>query len=221
MNKSYPILYSFRRCPYAMRARMAIFKAGIEVELREVVMRDRPQELYDIFKPGSVPVLHLPDGTVIGESLKVMLWALEQNDPDEWLKPKNEALSLIEMVSQPNGKFKYALDRYKYPDRYLSDDMPVFEDDMRKICLDILREWNVRIAENGYLIGDQISLADIAIFPFVRQYAHTDLDWFDKQDLKPLQNWLSAHKQSDLFTKTMRKYDQWHSGNAPLIWPDF
>ena len=212
-TQTLPILYTFRRCPYAMRARMALYQAGVTVELREVVLRDRPAQLYEIFEPGSVPALQLSDGTIMGESLDIMFWALEQHDPDGWLDNKDEALPLIEQIRQPDGAFKYALDRYKYPGRYPDEDCS----GMRERGLEILKEWNERIERDGFLSGSKITIADIAIFPFVRQFAHTDLDWFNAQDVKPLQNWLEAHKDSDLFNAVMQKFPLWEEGQQPLI----
>jgi glutathione S-transferase len=208
----HPVLYSFRRCPYAMRARMGLYKAGIKLELREIVLRDKPEHMLEISPKGTVPVLQLTDGKVLEESLEILLWALKQHDPDGWLDNKDSALSLIK--TNDTG-FKYALDRYKYPNRYPDEDCS----GMRERGMEILKDWNSRIENNGYLNGAKISLADIAIFPFVRQYAHTDRDWFDAQDIKPLQMWLETHKNSALFKAIMEKFELWSPGQDPVIWP--
>lgn len=205
-----PILYSFRRCPYAMRARMAIAVSGIEVELREVVLRDKPSELVAISPKATVPVLLLPDGRVIEESLDIMQWVLGQNDPEGWLNGMN-----TELIVANDGPFKAALDRYKYPHRY---DLESGEAH-RNSAVEHLANLNRILSEQSYLAGETRGLADIALFPFIRQFAATDQDWFDAQPLRALQNWLSGLIQSDLFAGIMHRYPQWHTGDAVTIFP--
>ncbi len=210
-----PILYSFRRCPYAMRARLALTVAGITCRLREVVLREKPPEMLAASPKGTVPVLVLPDGNVIEESLAIMEWALGQSDPQAWLSPQqgNEA-DLRALIAACDGPFKQHLDRYKYPNRY-GDIDPT---EHRSQGHAFLTQLNDRLRAGQQLFGDRISLADIAIFPFVRQFANTDRDWFDAQALPGLQGWLTAHLGSALFTGIMHKYAQWQSGDAE---PDF
>lgn len=196
------ILYSFRRCPYAMRARMALDVAEIELEHREILLKDKPPQMLEASPKGTVPVLVLSDGNVVDESLDVMLWALGRHDPEHWLARSEAAFTLIE---RNDGPFKHALDRYKYPNRY--DDIDPAE--QREIGLSILKDMNAQIGATGYLVGDQDSLADIATFPFVRQFAHTDRAWFDQQDLPNLQSWLDRHLNSPRFTRIMRKHPLW------------
>lgn len=197
-----PILYSFRRCPYAMRARLALDVAGIALEHREVLLKDKPQDMLEASPKGTVPVLVLPDDHVIDESLDVMLWALRENDPENWLGSLDAARPLIETN---DGAFKHALDRYKYPNRYENVD-PV---DQRETGLAILRELEQCLAGQAHLCGDTPGIADAAIFPFVRQFAHTDRDWFATTPLPHLHRWLASHLESERFGRVMVKHEVW------------
>ena len=198
-----PILYSFRRCPYAMRARLALAASQTEVEHREILLRDKPAAMLEASAKGTVPVLVLPDGTVIDESLDVMLWALGRNDPDNWLEHGEEALQLI---ARADGPFKHDLDRYKYgTSRYEGADALQH----RASGLTFLNDLNARLSESAQLFGESMSLADAAIFPFVRQFANTDRDWFDALELPCLQAWLARHLKSPLFASVMTKHNLW------------
>jgi len=175
-----------------MRARLALYAANIKVELREIVLRDKPAQMLEISPKGTVPVLQLTDGTIIDESLDIMIYALGRQDPEE---------------------FKYALDRYKYPDRYPDEDCS----NMFDRGAEILRDLNTRIKQNGALIDDYNTLADYAIFPFVRQFANTDRDRFHGLNLKPLEEWLNNHLESDLFNHVMEKYKPWQPEDEPIM----
>ncbi len=202
-----PVLYSFRRCPYAMRARVALVVSGTACELREVKLADKPQAMLDASPKGTVPVLVLPDGTVIEESIDVMHWALARNDPEGWLE-RDDA----ELIARNDGPFKHALDRYKYPNRYDDcDPLP-----HREAGLAFLRELDARIGVQGQLCGARRGLADAAIFPFVRQFANHDRKWFDAQDLPHLHPWLAGHLDSPLFATVMRREKPWQPGDAPI-----
>lgn len=201
-----PVLYSFRRCPYAMRARMALLESGTDVELREVVLRDKPAEMLTASPKGTVPVLVLPDGQVIDESLEVMRWALARNDPLAWLARDDATL-----IADCDATFKHHLDRYKYPDRHGSD--PV---EHRASGLVWLGGLEVRLAGPENLCGDAVGLADIAIFPFVRQFAVTDRTWWDAQDLPRVRAWLDQHVGSDRFARAMLRVPPWRAGDAPV-----
>lgn len=194
------ILYSFRRCPYAMRARMALSSSGMEYEHREVVLRDKPPEMLEVSPKGTVPVLVTPTGTVIEESLDIMRHALAMKDPEGWLERDDP-----ELVAANDGPFKHHLDRYKYATRY-SDVDP---EEHRSAALDILRQLDARLAKDAYLCGARRGLADIAIFPFIRQFANADRTWFDAQSLPRLQDWLERLITSELFTGVMAKHAQW------------
>ena len=209
-----PILYSFRRCPYAMRARMALWVAGIAVELREVKLADKPAELAQASPKATVPVLRLPDGSVIDESLAIMRWSLAQSDPEAWLAGEDTAL-----IARNDGPFKRALDRYKYPTRYPEEaqgDEDTFHFDHRSHGLAFLEDLNTRLADSAHLSGDTRTLTDIALFPFIRQFANTDRDWFDAQGLPHLQTWLEGHLASDLFARVMPKFTPWKAGDDPI-----
>ena len=211
-----PILYSFRRCPYAMRARMAIAASGVQVGLREVVLRDKPAEMLAASPKGTVPVLVLPDGEVIDESLEIMFWSLLQHDPAGLLDADNAQINAL--VSENDGPFKQHLDRYKYPDRYPNDLLT--REDHRNAGLAHFKGLDMWLeAKGGQLCGPRTTLADLATFPFVRQFANTDRDWFDAQDLPYLHRWLAGHLSSDLFRSVMHKHAQWKTGDPEIDFP--
>jgi len=196
------VLYSFRRCPYAMRARMALSVSGARYDHREVVLRDKPAEMLAVSPKGTVPVLVTEHGAVLEESLDIMRWALGRSDPESWLARHDEAL-----LEANDGPFKHHLDRYKYATRY--DD--VDPEEHRAAALEILQRLEARLAASAFLCGDARGFADIAIFPFIRQFANADRTWFDAQDLPGLQAWLAALIGSDLFAGVMHKHPQWRS----------
>jgi glutathione S-transferase len=201
-----PVLYSFRRCPYAMRARMALHVAGISCEHREVELKAKPSEMLDASAKGTVPILVLHDDRVLDESLKIMYWALEKNDPHKWLKPQTGRSDAMQgLIADNDGPFKNDLDRYKYPNRY--DAAPAHLH--RDRGLGFLARLDSQLSADGQLYGARISMADIAIFPFVRQFANTDRDWFDALPLPALQSWLDHHTGSKLFAAIMEKHDIW------------
>lgn len=204
-----PVLYSFRRCPYAMRARLALTVSGRRCELREVTLRAKPPSMLAASPKGTVPVLVLPSGAVIDESLNIMRWALLQHDPESWLARDDPAL-----VAEIDGAFKQALDRYKYPERY--DVNPLIH---RALGLTFLQKLNARLADRGQLCGHVRGLADAAIMPFVRQFAAVDQAWFDEQPLPHLRAWLSDHLASDLFDAIMIRLPSWTSGDLRIFLP--
>lgn len=194
-----PILYSFRRCPYAIRARLALAVSETAVEHREVKLRDKPAEMLAASPKGTVPVLVLPDGRVIDESLDIMRWALARNDPEDWLSGDDPTL-----IAANDGAFKHHLDRYKYPDRYPADGV-----DHRAAALAMLERLEARLDAHPYLGGARFGLTDAAILPFVRQFAAVDRDWFAAQDLPRVQAWLEAFLGSGLFAQVMVAREQW------------
>lgn len=203
-----PILYSFRRCPYAIRARLALWVAGVTVELREVKLAAKPPQLIAASPKATVPVLVLADGTVIDESLTIMRWALGRSDPEGWLAGDDAAL-----IAANDGPFKHHLDRAKYPGRYEEDGAT----DHRVAALGLLAPLEARLAQAPFLCGAARSLTDMALFPFVRQFAAIDPDWFGAQPLPRLQVWLAAHLASDLFATVMPKYAPWQAGDPPIV----
>ena len=207
MTTSLPILYSFRRCPYAMRARLALAISGLQYELCEVVLKNKPAELLAFSPKGTVPVLVLPSGQVIDESLEIMRWALTQNDPENWLG-NNDIDNMLAFIAGNDGPFKHALDRYKYPHRYSSEsggDAQAFALAQRHEAASWLQSLEARLNQ-GWLFSHQASFADMATLPFVRQFAHTDAAWFAAQPWPRLQAWLARFEASQLFVNIMEKY---------------
>lgn len=200
----YPILYSFRRCPYAMRARMALLVSGQTCVLREVTLRAKPAEMIAASAKATVPILALPDGRVVDESLDIMRWALARNDPEDWLGTDDTAL-----VAENDGPFKDHLDRYKYPDRHGADPA-----DHRAMGLVFLSSLEARLAKRSNLARETRSFADVAIMPFVRQFAATDQGWFEAQSLPSLKAWLARHSESRLFQQAMIRLPPWRQGDA-------
>jgi len=216
MSGEVPILYSFRRCPYAMRARMAIAASGQTCALREVVLRNKPPEMIAVSPKGTVPVLVLPDERVIEESLEIMHWALGRNDPQGWLAPLNDDRDALDaMIAENDGPFKDALDRYKYPTRYDISD-PLHN---RTRGLEFLKKLNARLVKTAYLCSDDFTLADAAIAPFIRQFANNDREWFDALYLSGVQKWLQGILESDRFLSVMEKHPAWESGMDEPAFP--
>ena len=199
------VLYSYRRCPYAMRARMALAYSGIAVEIREISLREKPASLLTISPKGTVPVLQ-SDDLVIEQSYDIMKWALRLSDPDQWLSAQTESV-IDEWVEKNDGPFKKLLDQYKYPDRYPDISL---EETLSQATSLFLGPINEHLKRSAYLLGPKISLADIAIFPFVRQFAMVDPDWIDQSGLKFLKQWLNEHIESPLFLSVMQKYPTWY-----------
>ena len=197
-----PILYTFRRCPYAMRARLALAYAGIEVEYREIELRNKPQAMLDVSPKGTVPVLQLESGQVIDESLDIMCWALNQHDPEGWLTHQTQALALID---ENDTTFKVWLDKYKYADRFPEHSQTYY----REQGGIFLQQLETLLKEHTFLLANQPTLADCAIFPFMRQFAFVDKPWFDQSPYPKLQTWLNFHLKSELFEEIMVKRPIW------------
>jgi len=195
-----PILYSYRRCPYAMRARMALQYAGVEVVIREISFRDKPKHLLEISPKATVPVLVLADGTVIDESIDIMHWALNQRDVDGWLDIDLTAAN--QLIEANDGSFKKALDAYKYADRYPEKTQQEHRADGEVF----LQQLESRLSENKGLFGKLPTLADIAIFPFIRQFKGVDSQWFEAAPYPQLNAWLMALIESALFVSIMQKH---------------
>lgn len=202
-----PILYSFRRCPYAMRARMSLVNAGQRCIIREIVLRNKPQTMISLSPKATVPVLQLANGQVLDESLDIMMWALTENDPGGWLTPEIGTMTDMQnLIAENDGPYKNHLDQYKYSTRYDDDTDPEYH---RQQGAEFLKTLNDRLDHHGQLFGPRPCLADFAIFPFVRQFANTDRDWFDGQSFAPLHNWLAGHLSSQLFQSIMKKWPVW------------
>ena len=197
-----PILYSFRRCPYAMRARMSIVRRNFQVELREVILRDRPDHMMEISPKGTVPVLLLEDGTVIEESLEIMQHVLD------WDLSEEEQ----HWISRNDDEFKFHLDRYKYPNRYEDVD----EIEQRTLASAYLMDLDRRLATEPSISE---ALSD-ALFPFVRQLANHNRDWFDVQPWASVLEWLNENLESEAFKACMKKHKQWVEGDATIVFPE-
>lgn len=195
-----PLLYSYRRCPYAMRARMALIAAGIPWRHCEISLRDKPAAMIAASPKGTVPVLVLATGEVIDQSLAIMLWALGQNDGQNWLVDMNDSLALISVCDET---FKPALDRYKYFTRHPEKTQSQYRAE-GEIFLALLEGL---LQKHPYLAGDDLRLGDIAIFPFVRQFSKVDIAWFRDCPYPRLREWLAELEESDLFRMAMRKFE--------------
>lgn len=215
MPSALPVLYSFRRCPYAMRARLALVASDQPCELREVVLKNKPAEMLAASPKGTVPVLLTEDGAVLEQSLDVMLWALRRNDPLRWLQPGSGTLQdMLALVATCEDDFKPQLDRYKYPDRHADGREPA-----RERGAAFLRELEARLSASPQLMDTHATLADAALMPFVRQFAMVAPTWFDAQPWPRLHAWLAHWTESDLFERAMGKYAPWKSGEAGIDFP--
>jgi glutathione S-transferase len=211
-----PILYSFRRCPYAIRARLALAACGPQVELREVILRDKAPEFLATSPTATVPCMQLPDGTVIDESLDIMIWATARHDPQGLRQPERGTFErMVELVERCEDEFKPHLDRYKYDSRYPDLDAG---DERAKASM-YLHELDGLLCGSAFLFGGRRSIADIGIAPFVRQFAHVDLDWFNARDWPDLIRWLEAFKASDDFRSIMTKHPKWQAGDPATLFP--
>jgi len=207
-----PILYSFRRCPYAMRARMTITYTGIEVRLREVILKDKPAAMLAASSKGTVPVLIQTNGKVIDESRDIMRWALNQNDPAGWLQGADGDDSLVDLC---DSEFKHWLDRYKYAVRFPEQQEAWY----RQQGEQFLAQLEVRLSQWRYLSGTSLSVADVAVAPFVRQFAAVDSPWWSARPYPSVSNWLHDFINSPLFLGAMNKYPQWREGEADIPFP--
>ncbi|WP_367107482.1 glutathione S-transferase [uncultured Psychrobacter sp.] len=214
MTSSLHRLYSFRRCPYAMRARLAILFADLQVELREIVLKSKPPQMLTISPKGTVPVLQLSGGTVIEESREIMMWALDQNDP-QGLLDTEVLVQANALIDKNDNKFKYWLDRYKYADRHTDLTQTEYRQRGEKF-LQILEEL---LTKNSFLLGDSVSIADIGIMPFVRQFAHVDREVFYNLPYPNLQRWLQEWLAHPIFLQVMTKYPPWQEDDEIVLFP--
>ena len=206
-----PVLYSFRRCPYAMRARMAIILSSVECELREVLLKNKPEEMLSLSPKGTVPVLTF-DKKVLDESMDVINWAFAK-DSSKFLKYTSfEAKLCNYFIELFDAKFKYHLDRYKYASRYERT-----SDDHQGECLKILMELNESIDADPWIFGATVSLLDISILPFIRQCKIANPHWFLKQDFKQVINLLDYFESSVLFHMAMKKFDEWNPDDSQVV----
>ena len=202
-----PTLYSFRRCPFAIRARMALVYSGVKVELREVKLSDMPDSMLQLSPKATVPVLALSDGKVIDESIDVMHWSLSQSDPAQWIDMDEASKQLIWRIDE---EFKPLLDCYKYASRH--PELSQLEHRSRAEVF--LNELNQLLCLHPCLSGNHYRLTDVAIFPFIRQFAAVEPDWFERCEYPAVRNWLNVMLDSDLFQAVMKKNPFWQTGDT-------
>lgn len=213
-----PILYSLRHCPFAMRARLALFKAKQKVVLRDIVLSNKPQAMLDASPKATVPVLVLSDGTVIEESLDIMLWAFQQSDPNNFLhknKTDNQASKNEEMMAiiyTFDSQFKTCLENYKCAKRYHETNLV----ECRQACEVYLSQLEQRLTQHQFLLSNHECLADIALLPFIRQFARIERQWYLQSPYPNVRSWLNKYLQSPMFTKIMAKHPLWEKNQAPL-----
>ena len=212
-NNKHPILYSFRRCPYAMRARLAIKASEIFVEMREIKLKEKPLEFLKVSPKGTVPVLVTSSGDVLEESIDIINWALNINDPQRWLAAGQLSQSKMnQLLNNLENEFKPSLDKYKYPNRFENIDRNFHRDKN----LNFLWHLDDLLKKNRALNCSHLSLIDYAIFPFIRQFRNVDDKWFDSFNFNFLKKWLFQIIDSNDFLSIMKKYEKWESTNAPI-----
>ena len=198
-----PILYSYRRCPYAMRARMALKYASIDLDHREIELRSKPQSMLLASPKGTVPVLCM-DGLILEQSIDIMRWALEQSDPDGWALVDEEVANA--WVERNDGAFKKLLDQYKYPNRHPELNPETVLADAIEL---MLKPMESALGSNQFLLGNEITWIDVAIFPFIRQFSMVNQQKFDELPFPQVKRWLNQHLESELFISVMGKYPIW------------
>ncbi len=207
------LLYSFRRCPYAMRGRMGLKVSGLNYEHREIILRNKPPHMLELSPKGTVPVFRTLDGEIIDESIDLLRFSLAQNDPHDWLDCDLEVAETL--IANNDGPFKHHLDRYKYASRY-DDSAQRGDVDLshRAQAEETIKDYETRLEAHPYLLGAKQTIADIAIFPFMRQFANTDRDWWQSAPYPKTRDWLALHVESDLFKSVMTKFPLWEWGEG-------
>jgi glutathione S-transferase len=214
-TESLPILYSLRNCPYAMRARIAIFKAKKTVILRDIVLSDKPKEMITASPKATVPIIVLPNGAVIEESFDVMLWAITENDPDDLLHSKNPKFlaTMLNIIKSFDQDFKACLEQYKCAKRYRESNIS----ECRAACEQYIQTLEIRLTDHDFLLSDKESLADIALLPFIRQFARVERQWYLQSPYPKVRQWLNNYLQSPMFTKVMAKYPLWLDNHEVVL----
>jgi len=214
-NSALPILYSLRNCPYAMRARIAIFKSQQTVLLRDLVLSNKPDEMLQASPKGTVPVIVLADGVVIEESLDVMLWALKESDPSDLLHRHTDKIlpDMLKLINEFDRDFKVCLEQYKCAKRYKENNLI----EHREACELYIQKLEMRLNQHTFLISDKESLADIALLPFIRQFARIERQWYLQSPYPKTRQWLNHYLQSPIFTKVMAKYPLWLTNHEEVL----
>lgn len=216
---SLPILYSLRNCPYAMRARMAIYKSQQTVILRDLVLSNKPKEFLEASPKATVPVVVLPNNEVIDESFDVMIWALSTRDPDNLLQANENSNTItrsksemLDLIKQFDDGFKPALEAYKCAKRYHESNLM----ECRHECEEYIKDLEERLSTHTYLLDNKESMADIALLPFIRQFAKVERSWYLQSPYPKLKQWLNAYLQSLMFSKVMAKHPLYKEGDEPI-----
>ncbi|WP_232775132.1 MULTISPECIES: glutathione S-transferase [unclassified Shewanella] len=217
MNKimALPVLYSLRNCPYAMRARLAIYASGQQVQLRDLVLSNKPAEMLEVSPKGTVPVLVTSNGQVIEESLEVMLWAFEQSDPDDFLDKANQNVldEMLGIIAIFDNEFKGHLEHYRAAKRYHEPTLP----EHREACESYLVQLEQRLCQQEYLMSDKPTIVDLALVPFIRQFARVERQWYLQSPYPKLRQWLNTYLQSRMFSKVMTKYPMWLDSKEVVV----
>jgi len=213
---NHPVLYSYRRCPYAMRARMGIYLSGIQVEQREIVFWDKPEPMLLASPKGTVPVLVLPSGEVVDESRDILMWALkngsEQACSDLLSDDVQQIQQINDWIDRNDDDFKAWLDKYKYADRFPENSQTYYRQ-QGEVFLSAIEQ---ALQGQSYLLGEQLTVADLAVFPFIRQFVNVDKSWSEQADYPNLKSWLAHHLESDYFVNIMKNRPTWQVEHAPL-----
>ena len=204
-----PCLYSFRRCPYAIRARMTLAYSAIRVEIREIKLSNMPQEFLDLSPKATVPVLRLGDGTLFEQSLDIMHWALSIADPQQWLVDDSDSQ---ELIRQNDEDFKPLLDTYKYANRFPR----LSQQGHRNGAEYFLRQLEDKLCQHPFLVSERITITDVAIMPFIRQFAGVEPKWFEQCEFAGVRRWLNQQIDSELFKSVMSKHVFWQPGNDAI-----
>ncbi len=212
---SYPILYSLRRCPYCIRARLALLLAEQPVFLRDVVTRQLPEEMLAVSEKATVPVLVLQNGEVIDESLDIMLWALRQYDPYNLLLTGDfsQSEAMVAFIQQYDVEFVLALDRYKAAARYHDKQLQHY----REACQYFINHLEERLTNNMFLWGDSPCLVDYALLPLLRQFSRVERQWYLNVPYPNLERWFKAHYENPLYSKSMKVFPRWLESKEDLL----
>ncbi|MFT5669198.1 MAG: glutathione S-transferase [Glaciecola sp.] len=208
-----PILYSLRHCPFAMRARLAIFKSKQAVELRDVKLTNKPAAMLIASAKGTVPILVVSPVQIIDESLDVMLWSLEQSDPDNLLLDASIRHDLLAFIAMYDLEFKACIERYKAAKRYHEPNL----EQCRQACEVYVKDLEHRLGKHSYVWGEYESVADIAILPFIRQFAKVERSWYVQSSYTNVKRWLNKYLQSAMFNKVMALHPIWEEGSEVVI----
>ncbi|HHS99808.1 MAG TPA: glutathione S-transferase [Thiomicrospira sp.] len=213
--KNHPVLYSYRRCPYAMRARMGIYLSGLQVEQREIVFWDKPEPMLKASPKGTVPVLILADGQVIDESRDILFWTMNQTEQacSELIPQDSELkLQMAQWIDRNDEEFKVWLDKYKYADRFPENSQTYYRQQGELFLAEIEQV----LSKQAFIVGDGLTVTDIALFPFIRQFVNVDKSWFEQANYPNLKQWLNIHLESDYFKAVMKNRPVWESEHHPL-----